>query len=76
MGYIWIETIQKLPYRASDGMMQKAGMKYESTLRGRLFSKGQFQDVKQYAAIKEDYLIGWGYQNEDLSGGCVYGCNI
>jgi len=32
--------------------MQKAGMMYEGLLRQRMFAKGRFWDLKQYAIIK------------------------
>lgn len=39
---------------ASGVVMQKAGMRYEGTLRGRLRNKGKYVNVRLYAILRED----------------------
>ncbi len=39
---------------ASGIVMQKAGMQYEGTLRGRLYNKGKYVDVALYAMLRGD----------------------
>lgn len=51
-----IEAIHVLENEASGKVMKKSGMLFESVLRQKLFAKGKFWDVKQYAIIKEDWL--------------------
>jgi [ribosomal protein S5]-alanine N-acetyltransferase len=52
-----IESVHCLPNEASGKVMKKAGMQFEGVIRKRMFSKNQFWDLKQYAIIKEDFLI-------------------
>lgn len=40
---------------ASGRVMEKAGMRPEGVLRGRLYNKGRYVDVKLYAMLREDY---------------------
>lgn len=40
---------------ASGRVMEKASMRYEGTLREKLFFKGSFHDLKLYAALRKDY---------------------
>ena len=40
---------------ASARVMEKAGMTYEGTMRGREFLKGEYRDMKLYAILKDDY---------------------
>ena len=40
---------------ASGRVMEKAGMRYEGSLRQRVFNKGQFIDVALYAILRSDY---------------------
>ena len=40
---------------ASARVMEKAGMSYEGTMRGREFLKGEYRDMKLYAIVKDDY---------------------
>lgn len=57
VGFFRIEAVHNLNNEASGKVMQKAGMKYEGTLRGRaisLNSKGYPDDLKMYAIIKTD----------------------
>jgi ribosomal-protein-alanine N-acetyltransferase len=51
-----IESFHRLPNEASGRVMQKVGTKYEGILKGRMFSKEQFWDMKQYAITKDDWL--------------------
>lgn len=39
-------------------VMEKTGMKFEGVLRKNIFAKGEYQDVKIYSIIKDD----WGKQ--------------
>jgi RimJ/RimL family protein N-acetyltransferase len=34
--------------------MLKVGMRYEGTLRGRLYNKGRYVDVALYSMLRED----------------------
>ena len=57
VGFFRIEAVHNLNNESSGKVMQKAGMKYEGTLRGRaisLNSKGNPDDLKMYAIIKTD----------------------
>jgi ribosomal-protein-alanine N-acetyltransferase len=36
-------------------VMEKAGMKYEGTLREQMFIKGKFQDLKLYSILRKEY---------------------
>ena len=40
---------------ASARVMEKAGMVYEGTLRGREFIKGYYRDMKVYAIRRKEY---------------------
>ena len=40
---------------ASGRVMEKAGMLFEGTLRGRLYNKGRYVDVSIYSALREDW---------------------
>lgn len=40
---------------ASGAVMRKAGMRFEGTLRGRLYNKGRYVDVNLYAILRSDY---------------------
>ena len=40
---------------ASARVMEKAGMSYEGTMRGREFLKGEYRDMKLYAILKDDH---------------------
>ncbi|MDR2504467.1 MAG: GNAT family N-acetyltransferase [Oscillospiraceae bacterium] len=39
---------------ASGRVMQKCGMRREGTLRGRIYSKGKYEDMVLYAILKDD----------------------
>jgi len=41
----------------SGRVMQKANMSYEGLLRQRMLAKEKFWDVKQYAILKEDWVL-------------------
>lgn len=49
-----VEAQHELDNPASGQVMRKAGMRYEGTLRGRLFNKGRYVDVALYAVLRED----------------------
>ena len=49
-----IEAQHESDNPASGRVMEKAGMQYEGTLRGRVFNKGHFSDVKLYARLRTD----------------------
>jgi len=40
---------------ASGAVMRHAGMRYEGTLRKRIYNKGKFHDMELYAILKEEY---------------------
>lgn len=50
-----IECIHALPNTRSGRVMQKAGMTLEGVARERLFAKGRYWDVKQYAILRSDW---------------------
>lgn len=39
---------------SSERVMQKLAMRFEGVLRGQIFIKGQFRDVKMYAVLRTD----------------------
>ncbi len=49
-----VEAQHEVDNPASGAVMRKAGMRYEGTLRGRLFNKGRYVDVALYAMLRED----------------------
>jgi [ribosomal protein S5]-alanine N-acetyltransferase len=53
-----IEAVHAVENGASGKVMQKAGMSYEGLIRQKLFAKGCFNDVKQYAIVKSDWIEG------------------
>jgi len=40
---------------ASSRVMEKAGMSYEGTLRGREYIKGSYKDMKIYSSLRREY---------------------
>lgn len=52
-----IEAIHASENEASGRVMQKAGMSFEGLLRQKMYAKGRFWDVKQYAILKEDWVL-------------------
>ena len=56
MGLNRVEAVHIPENEASGRVMQKAGMLYEGLLRQRMFAKGRFWDLKQYAILKNDVL--------------------
>ena len=59
VGFFRIEAVHNMNNEASGKVMQKAGMKYEGTLRGRAISlnaEGNPDDLKMYAIIKTDLI--------------------
>ena len=50
-----IEAQHEVDNPASGRVMVKSGMRYEGTLRGRIFNKGHFSDVALYAILREDW---------------------
>ncbi|MEF9974721.1 MAG: GNAT family N-acetyltransferase [Clostridia bacterium] len=51
-----IEAQHEVKNPASGAVMRKCGMRYEGTLRGRLFNKGRYVDVDLYAILREDFF--------------------
>lgn len=51
-----VEAYHFLGNDASGRVMQKAGMQYEGILRQKLFARGEYRDVKQYAILKDDWI--------------------
>jgi Acetyltransferases, including N-acetylases of ribosomal proteins len=56
MGLNRIECCHFLPNEKSGRVMQKIGMSYEGIARERIFAKGKYWDVKQYAILESDPL--------------------
>ena len=50
-----IECVHALPNEKSGRVMQKAGMAFEGIARERMFAKGRYWDVKQYAILRSDW---------------------
>ena len=50
-----IEAIHELDNPASGAVMRKCGMRYEGTLREKLFNKGRFVDVDLYAILRRNH---------------------
>lgn len=50
-----IECCHFAPNEKSGRVMRKLGMKYEGTAWRRIFAKGCFWDVRQYALLREDW---------------------
>lgn len=49
-----IEAQHEIDNPASGRVMEKCGMRPEGTLRGRVFNKGHFSDVRLYAILRDD----------------------
>lgn len=50
-----IEAQHETVNPASGRVMAKCGMRFEGTLRGRIYNKGKFVDVDLYAILREDW---------------------
>ncbi len=50
-----IEAQHDVRNPASGRVMEKNGMRLEGTLRGRLYNKGEYVDVRLYAVLAEDW---------------------
>lgn len=50
-----VEAQHDVNNRASGRVMEKVGMRYEGTLRQRVYNKGRFVDVALYAILRNDY---------------------
>lgn len=55
MGLHRIEAQHEWDNPASGRVMEKAGMRREGHLRGRLYNKGRYADVVLYAILREDW---------------------
>lgn len=53
-----IEATHLIRNPASGRVMQKAGMRYEGTLRDRYIKGGRFEDVALYAVLKPEWNAG------------------
>lgn len=51
-----IEARCMMNNKASERVMQKCGMKYEGIMRGGLFAKGRYTDLKTYAVLKANWV--------------------
>lgn len=49
-----VEAMHETTNPASGRVMAKCGMKYEGTLRSRVFNKGHYSDVALYAILRDD----------------------
>jgi len=54
MGLNRIEAMHMVENLASGRVMQKAGMTYEGLLRQKVYAKGRFHDVCEYAILRQD----------------------
>ena len=61
MGLNRIEGRCMVENAASSRVMEKAGMRYEGTMRQQILAKGRFRDVKLYAILRED-RSGWAHR--------------
>ena len=52
-----IEAQHEVDNPASGRVMEKCGMQCEGVLRGRVFNKGHFSDVKLYAILRENNMM-------------------
>jgi len=50
-----IEAMHDTANPASGHVMVKCGMRYEGTMRGKIFNKGRYIDVDLYAILREDW---------------------
>lgn len=55
MGLNRVESCHFLPNEKSGRVMQKVGMTCEGIAREKMFAKGQFWDMKQYAILYRDW---------------------
>ena len=55
MGLNRIEAVHVPENEGSGRVMQKAGMNFEGLLKQKLFAKGRYWDVKQYAILKDEW---------------------
>jgi len=55
MGLHRIEAQHECDNPASGRVMEKAGMRHEGTLRGRLYNKGRYVDVELYAILRDHF---------------------
>lgn len=56
MGFNRIECLHYLPNEKSGRVMQKVGMTFEGIAKEKIFCKGRYWDVKQYAILKKDWV--------------------
>jgi RimJ/RimL family protein N-acetyltransferase len=61
LGLNRLEAKHFLSNPASGRVLEKIGLKYEGTLRRRFKKWGVFQDLKVYALLKEEFLLGEVY---------------
>lgn len=52
-----VQALHFVENPASGRVMQKANMSYEGLLKQRLYAKEKFWDSKQYAIVKDDWLL-------------------
>jgi ribosomal-protein-alanine N-acetyltransferase len=50
-----VEGIHAITNEKSGRVMQKAGMSFEGIAREKMFAKGKYWDVKQYAILRSDW---------------------
>ena len=50
-----VEAVHDVDNPASGRVMQHCGMRFEGTIRGRVFNKGEWRDVCQWAMLAEDW---------------------
>jgi ribosomal-protein-alanine N-acetyltransferase len=55
MGLNRVEAKCMLDNRASERVMQKAGMCFEGVMREGVFAKGKFHDLKVYAILRQEW---------------------
>ena len=56
LGLNRIEAQHESDNPASGHVMANAGMKFEGTLRQRIYNKGRYADVDLYAIVRSDFM--------------------
>lgn len=56
MGLNRVECCHLLPNEKSGRVMEKVGMRFEGIAREKIYAKGKYWDVKQYAILYSDWL--------------------
>jgi len=52
---------------ASQRVMEKAGMRYEGTLRQLRYAKGAYRDIRFYSVLAEEWRVGQGSHGDTVA---------